>query len=141
MWSVSWPLFHQHALILCDKLKEAGVKPDTILAITRGGLVPAAIVARQLGVGRVETVGVKTYSKREREVPLLIKYPVRLDGRVLVVDDLVDTGATASFVRLMLPPNSVIAAVYSKPAGRRFADFVGVERERNDEWIIFPWEA
>ena len=99
-----------------------------IVAITRGGLIPAAIIARELDVRLVESVSIVAYAagssgsliEEERGgAPVVIKPPAAAgDGSgFLIVDDLVDTGATARVVRALLP-RAHFAAVYAKPAGR-----------------------
>src|SRR3954451_6281442 len=99
---VSWDQFHRDARALAWRLAEAGPFV-ALVCITRGGLVPAAIVARELGIRVIETVCVSSYDHVAQGELRLLK-PVAPDigalggGRgkgVLVVDDLVDTGKTA----------------------------------------------
>ena len=116
---VSWDQFHRDARALAWRLAAAGPF-DTIVCITRGGLVPAAVVARELNVRTIETVC----------------------GRgkgVLIVDDLVDTGKTAKMVRELLP-QAHFATVYAKPMGRPQVDTFITEVSQ-DTWIYFPWDT
>ncbi len=117
-----------------------------IVAVTRGGLVPAAIVARELDVRVVETVCVIGYgpddSKPEQAAKTeVIKPPAQVgDGEGwLVVDDLVDTGRTAEVVRGLMP-RAHFAAVYAKPLGRPLVDTFITEVSQ-DTWIYFPWDV
>jgi xanthine phosphoribosyltransferase len=121
-----------------------------IVAITRGGLIPAAIVARELDVRLVETVSVLSYAadssgtlteEERRGAPVVIKPPAAAGdgGGYLIVDDLVDTGATARVVRALLP-RAHFAAVYAKPAGREVVDTYITEVSQ-DTWILFPWDT
>src|SRR5438552_14341372 len=105
---VSWDQFHRDARALAWRLAAAG--PFTaIVAITRGGLVPAAIVARELNVRLIETVCVESYRDYTKQGELQVLKGVtasivELRGKgVLIVDDLVDTGKTAKVVRELLP--------------------------------------
>jgi xanthine phosphoribosyltransferase len=138
--TVTWDRVHRDAVDLASLL--AGMAPFAgIVAVARGGLVPAAIVARVLRCRLVETVSVASYEGESPGAPAVIKRPDAAgDGTgFLVVDDLVDTGATAGLVRAMLP-KAHFACLYAKPAGRSLADtFVTLVHQ--DTWIVFPWET
>jgi xanthine phosphoribosyltransferase len=143
--TVSWDEFHRDAQALAERL--AGFGPwRGIVAISRGGLVPATIIARALNIRVVETVSVVAYdqlSRGEEEAlgePKVTKLPdFAGDGEgFLIVDDLVDTGTTARVVRALLP-KARFACVYAKPAGRGLADNVFKEVSQ-DTWIVLPWE-
>jgi len=140
---VSWDQFHRDARALAWRLAAAG--PFTaIVAITRGGLVPAAIVARELNVRLIETVCVESYRDYTTQGELSVlkgvaESIVRLGGKgVLIVDDLVDTGKTARIVRDILP-KAHFATVYAKPMGRPLVDTFITEVSQ-DTWIYFPWD-
>ncbi len=141
---VSWDQFHRDARALAWRLSGAG--PFTALVcITRGGLVPAAIVARELGIRMIETVCIASYHDYETQGSLEVIKGVSAsvgdvgDGKgVLVVDDLVDTGKTAQLVRNMLP-EAHFATVYAKPLGRPLVDTFVTEVSQ-DTWIYFPWD-
>src|SRR5947208_11577321 len=115
---VSWDQFHRDARALAWRLAEAGPF-KAVVCITRGGLVPAAIVARELGIRVIETVCISSYDHMTRgELRLLktVAADIRALGSgrgkgVLVVDDLVDTGKTAKLVRDLLP-EAHFSAVY-----------------------------
>jgi xanthine phosphoribosyltransferase len=143
---VSWDQFHRDARALAWRLSGEGPF-EAIVCITRGGLVPAAIVARELGTRLIETVCVASYLdyKNQSELTVLkgVAPAVRGlgDGQgkgVLVVDDLTDTGKTAKIVRDMLP-NAHFATVYAKPAGRPMVHTFVTEVSQ-DTWIYFPWD-
>ena len=143
---VSWDQFHRDARALAWRLADAGPF-EAIVCITRGGLVPAAIVSRELGTRVIETVCVASYhdytSQGELRVLKSIAPNVASLGGpggkgVLVVDDLVDTGKTAKVVREMLP-NAHFATVYAKPLGRPLVDTFVTEVSQ-DTWIYFPWD-
>ena len=141
---VSWDQFHRDARALAWRLASAGPF-DALVAVTRGGLVPAAIVARELGVRMIETVCIASYHDYKTQGGLTVLKTVapeiaRLDAgaKVLIVDDLVDTGATAKLVREMLP-HAHFATVYAKPLGRPMVDTFITEVSQ-DTWIYFPWD-
>lgn len=141
---VSWDQFHRDARALAWRL--AGKEFRAMVCITRGGLVPAAIVSRELGLRLIETVCIASYHDYQAQGSLdIIKgvSPAVLDlgdegASVLVVDDLVDTGKTAQMVRSMLP-KAHIATVYAKPLGRPVVDTFVTEVSQ-DTWIYFPWD-
>jgi len=134
---VSWEQLHRDAKALAWRLSEKGPWGQ-IVAITRGGLVPAAIVARELDVRMVDTICVSSYDHKVRGDIRILK-GVPGDGTdTLIVDDLVDTGKTAKMVRDMLP-KAHFATVYAKPAGRPLVDTFVTEVSQ-DTWIHFPWD-
>ncbi|MCC5979312.1 MAG: xanthine phosphoribosyltransferase [Salinarimonas sp.] len=143
---VSWDQFHRDARALAWRLSAAGPF-EGIVCITRGGLVPAAIVARELELRLIETVCIASYHDYQKQGSLNvikdIAPAVRNLGKgegdgVLVVDDLTDTGKTARVVREMLP-KAHFATVYAKPAGRPLVDTFVTEVSQ-DTWIYFPWD-
>jgi xanthine phosphoribosyltransferase len=111
-----------------------------IVAVTRGGLVPAAIVARELDIRLVDTVCVFSYNWQDQRGEIEILKSIDHDGAGwLIIDDLVDTGRTAESVRQMLP-QAHFATVYAKPAGRPLVDTFITEVSQ-DTWILFPWDS
>ena len=143
IFPVSWDQFHRDSRALAWRLHEAGPF-EAIVCITRGGLVPAAIVARELNVRLIETVCVASYQnyKNEGELKIIkgVSPEVRAKGKAaLIVDDLVDTGKTARVVRDLLP-EAHFAAVYAKPMGRPLVDTFITEVSQ-DTWIYFPWDT
>jgi xanthine phosphoribosyltransferase len=143
IFPVSWDQFHRDARALAWRLAAAGPF-KAVVCITRGGLVPAAIVARELGVRVIESVSIASYHEYDQQGGLQVLKPVCADilatngEGVLVVDDLVDTGRTAREVRDMLP-KAHFATVYAKPAGRPLVDTFITEVSQ-DTWIYFPWD-
>jgi len=113
-----------------------------VVAITRGGMAPAMIVARELDIRTVDTISVKSYNHQEQSQPKVIKEPdmsVVGDGTgVLIIDDLVDTGKTLEVVRALMP-KAHVATVYAKPKGRPMVDTFITEVSQ-DTWIFFPWD-
>ena len=140
---VSWDQLHRDARALAWRLmdleRRSGGPWHGIVAITRGGLVPAAIVARELEVRLIDTFCVASYDgQRIGEVRILKDVPGDGAGW-LIIDDLVDTGQTARAVRERLP-KAHLATVYAKPAGRPLVDTFVTEVSQ-DTWILFPWDT
>jgi xanthine phosphoribosyltransferase len=143
---VSWDQFHRDARALAWRLSGAGPF-EAIVCVTRGGLVPAAIVARELEIRLIETVCVAHYHEYQKQGAGMVLKGVAESiagigegGKgVLIVDDLVDTGKTAKVVRDMLP-KAHFATVYAKPMGRPMVDTFITEVSQ-DTWIYFPWDT
>jgi xanthine phosphoribosyltransferase len=143
---VSWDQFHRDCRALTWRLNEGGPF-HAVIAITRGGLVPAAIVARELNVRMIETVCVVSYREYKNQGDLSVLKGIAPEvavlhangKRVLIVDDLVDTGKTARVVRDLLP-DAHFATVYAKPMGRPLVDTFITEVSQ-DTWIYFPWDT
>ncbi|MEM7076598.1 MAG: xanthine phosphoribosyltransferase [Pseudomonadota bacterium] len=141
---VSWDQLHRDARALAwrlqDKTPADGWK--TLVAVTRGGMVPAMIVARELDIRRIDTIGVRSYDHRTQHAPVVIKSPdpdiIGTGSGVLVVDDLADTGRTLDLVRDMMP-EAHVATLYAKPMGRDRAHTYVTEVSQ-DTWIFFPWD-
>jgi len=139
-FTVTWDQLHRDAKALAWRL--IARRPLTgIVAITRGGLIPAAIIARELEIRLVESVSVVTYDEEARGEPSVTKFPTAAgDGTgFLVIDDLVDSGATVRKVRELLP-KAHFACIYAKPAGRALIDSFVTEVSQ-DTWILFPWDT
>jgi xanthine phosphoribosyltransferase len=143
IFPVSWDEFHRDSRALAWRLNGAGPF-KAIVAVARGGLVPAAIVARELGIRLVDSFCVASYHEETKQGELAILKEVAPDliengGKgVLVVDDLVDTGKTGRSVRERLP-DAHFATVYAKPQGRPLVDTF-ITEDRQDTWIDCPWD-
>jgi xanthine phosphoribosyltransferase len=138
-YPVSWEQLHRDSRALAWKLLEIDYFKG-IVAITRGGLVPAAIVARELDVRLVDTVCISGYDWQDQRGEVEVLKPLNHDGNgLLIIDDLVDTGRTAKVVRDMLP-RARFATVYAKPAGKPLVDDYVTEVSQNT-WILFPWDS
>jgi xanthine phosphoribosyltransferase len=143
---VSWDQIHRDARALAWRLQGQGPEPEgawrAVVGITRGGLVPAMIVSRELDIRVVDTISVKSYNHQSQMQPRVIKAPqadLMGDGSgILIVDDLVDTGKTLELVRALYP-KAHFATVYAKPSGRPMVDTYITEVSQ-DTWIFFPWD-
>jgi xanthine phosphoribosyltransferase len=142
---VSWDQIHRDSRALAWRLDGRG--PDdgawrAVVAITRGGMAPAMIVARELDIRTVDTISIKSYNHQNQGAAQVIKSPqaeLMGDGSgILIVDDLVDSGKTLEVVR-KLYPRAHFATVYAKPSGKPQVDSYITEVSQ-DTWIFFPWD-
>ena len=137
-YPISWEQLHRDSKALARRLVE--LQPwKGIVAITRGGLVPASIIARELEIRLVDTICVSSYDFQQLGAPHVLKSPETDSKGWLLIDDLVDTGNTARIVRDLLP-KAHFATVYAKPAGRPVVDTFITEVSQ-DTWILFPWDT
>ncbi|MCB1353648.1 MAG: xanthine phosphoribosyltransferase [Rhodobacteraceae bacterium] len=144
---VSWDQIHRDARALAWRLDKHGPGPEGawrgIIAITRGGMAPAMIIARELDIREIDTISVKSYDWQQQADAVVLKAPnaefMGPEGEgILVIDDLVDTGKTLELVR-KLYPKAHFATVYAKPKGREMVDTYVTEVSQ-DTWIFFPWD-
>ena len=143
---VSWDQIHRDARALAWRLDKQG--PDdgawrAVVAVTRGGMAPAMIAARELDIRVVDTISVKSYDHQAQSSAVVLKHPnpelMKDEGLgVLVIDDLVDSGKTLELVR-QIYPRAHYATVYAKPSGRPMVDTFITEVSQ-DTWIFFPWD-
>jgi xanthine phosphoribosyltransferase len=143
---VSWEQMHRDSRALAWRLDRQGPGEGgawkAVVAITRGGMVPACIIARELNIRVVDTISIKSYEHQTRSEATILKRPdaeMMGDGEgVLVIDDLVDSGGTFGVVRAAYP-KAHFAAVYAKPKGKPMVDSYITEVSQ-DTWIFFPWD-
>ncbi len=147
---VSWDQLHRDARALAWRLQGHGPEDGgwkAVVAITRGGMAPAMIIARELDIRTVDTISVKSYhsgggkADQRREAQVLKSPDAALVGDgdgILIIDDLVDSGKTLELVR-SLYPKAHVATVYAKPMGKPMVDSYITEVSQ-DTWIFFPWD-
>jgi hypoxanthine phosphoribosyltransferase len=132
---------------LATAVHEDGYRPDVILAIARGGLIVAAALGYALGVKNTYTMNVEFYTGVDERLPVPMILPpapelVDLeDARILVADDVADTGATLALVKAFCGSRVGevrFATLYEKPHSTVKCEYVW---RRTDRWIEFPWSA
>ncbi|HMW51710.1 MAG TPA: xanthine phosphoribosyltransferase [Rhodocyclaceae bacterium] len=141
---ISWPELHRDTRLLCHQLMEKGPFKG-IIAIARGGLIPAALVARELEIRLIDTICAASYEADNDDTAQTVRREVKIlkgiehdgDG-YLLIDDLVDTGNTARIIRAQLP-KAYFATLYAKPMGRQVVDLC-IKEFSQDKWIYFPWD-
>jgi len=143
---ISWPELHRDTRVLCHTLMERGPFKG-IIAIARGGMIPAALVARELEIRLLDTICASSYDESvdDGEGAQIMRSEVKVlkgvdhDGEgYLLIDDLVDTGNTARVIRKLLP-KAFFATLYAKPKGRDVVDLC-VKEFSQDKWVYFPWD-
>ena len=139
---VTWAEVHRDSKYLVRKLMPLGPWQG-IVALTRGGLVPAAIIAREMEIRVVDTLCISSYEEQRQGKLSVLKVPERAveskgEGWLLI-DDLVDTGTTAQEARTILP-KAHFATVYAKPQGLPHVDTFTHEVSQ-DVWVFFPWDT
>ena len=144
---LTWPLFHQASRDLARDIAADGYRPDLILAIARGGLFVAGALGYAMDVKNLHLINVEFYiGVDERlDMPVVlppVPQPVDLSGaRVLVADDVADTGATLHLVKQFCEGHVAevrCAVIYEKPRSSVHCDYVW---RRTDRWINFPWSV
>ena len=138
-YPISWEQLHRDAKALSWRLHGQKTEWKGIVAVTRGGLVPAAVIARELGIHMIDTVCITSYDWKNQGEVQILKSVKGSGEELLIIDDLVDTGTTAKVVRKMLP-DAYFATVYAKPAGKPLVDAYITEVSQ-DTWILFPWDS
>ena len=141
----TWNEIARKVLILCDQIKKSRFEPDVLVFVLRGGAPVATMVSDCLGVREIAGVRARLYSsvgKAGDEVK--IEQPLTIDirdKRVLIVDDVADTGKTldAIFKHLMekKPKEIRVATIHFKPWSIFKPDYFV---EETDYWIVYPWE-
>lgn len=135
---VSWEDMHRSSRQLAAMLLKEGKQYRAIVAVSRGGLVPAAILARELNIRLVDTICISSYDHDNQRSLKIIKDVLDDADDILIVDDLVDTGNTAKVIRDKFP-NAKFVTVYAKPQGKPLVDLY-VTDIAQDTWIHLPWD-
>ena len=163
-----WQRFGEAARDLARTVHTSGWMPDLVIAVARGGLVPAGSIAYALGVKAMGTMNVEFYTDIEETLPDPVVLPPLLDtsvlagAKVLVVDDVADSGRTLQVVMTLLregtaspqgagdaerptplrvahlPSEARSAVLYTKPRSIIEPDY---SWRHTDRWISFPWSA
>lgn len=136
---INWSDFHQDVKNLCAKIKQSG-EYDKIVAISRGGLVPAGIIAYELNIRNTSVINIATYVGAEHLKLDEVDRPEavgKVDEKTLIVDDLADSGQTFRVMRRQFPTGRYVT-VYAKEKGKKEVDLYA--RDVPDEWIVFPWD-
>lgn len=136
---VSWEEFHNHTKLLAEKIKVSG-DYNKIIAISRGGLLPAGIISYELDIRNTHAVNISSYDGEQHRNLSDIELDIgagEVDGKTLIIDDLSDTGTTLRLLRKAFP-QAKFATVYAKPNGVDDVDIYA--HAIPDKWVVFPWD-
>jgi uncharacterized protein len=145
--TLTWEDFGSACRKLAIRIHADGYRPDLILAIARGGLFPAGGLGYALGIKNLYVINVEFYTGVDERLPMPVvlppvPHPVDLSGaRVLITDDVADTGATLRLVKDFCAKHVAevrCAVIYEKPRSIVTCEYVW---RRTDLWIDFPWSA
>lgn len=136
---------------LCQRLADQlrGQKFDLFLAISRGGLIPAGLLAKRLKHFHVLVASVMYYDERDQrlEHPVLLEFPAEpvLHGKtVLIVDDVWDSGQTIAFIEKIVVRaggQPKVATLHFKPQRSEVDGHPDFYAEETQAWIVYPWES
>ncbi|MGC8572919.1 MAG: purine phosphoribosyltransferase [Caldisphaera sp.] len=142
---LSWEDIENDINVIGEKILKSGYRPDVIISILRGGVIPGRLLADRLGIDDIGSMEIKLYiaAGQKGERPYM-RQPVTLpikDKKVLLVDDVSDSGLTLEFaiqaISLYMPSEIKTTTLYMKPWTRLVPDFYA---EEVDKWVVFPWE-
>ena len=136
---ISWEEFHRHTKALASQIKARG-DFNKIIAISRGGLLPAGILAYELDIRNSQAINISSYDGDQARPDEQIEISAAVgpvDNKTLIVDDLSDSGRTFKLLRPLFP-QACFAAVYAKPKGAAVTDIYAADIP--DQWIVFPWD-
>lgn len=144
---LTWEGFGRASRELAQIIADSGFKPEIIVAVARGGLLPAGALSYSLGVKLSDAINVEFYTDVHETLPDPVLLAPLLDTdnlagkNLLVVDDVADSGRTLSLVIDILTQHGAdvrSAVIYGKPRSVVDPDYVW---RRTDQWIVFPWSA
>jgi hypoxanthine phosphoribosyltransferase len=144
---MTWDDLGVGARELAERIHADGYEPDVILAIARGGLLLAGALAYALGVKNTYTMNVEFYTGEDERLPapiVLPPVPALVDlaeARLLIADDVADTGETLALVKGFCDgkvAEARTAVLYEKPRSIVACDYVW---RTTEAWITFPWSA
>jgi hypoxanthine phosphoribosyltransferase len=143
---ISWQTVLNLSYRLAEKIQNSGFKPDIIIAIARGGFVPARLLCDHLDIYNLTSMRIEHYQAGSQKMPSArLSIPLSVDVKnknVLVVDDVDDTGETIKLaiehVRSFSPADIKLAVIHYKTTSPLAPDFFGGSI-RNWRWLIYPW--
>ena len=144
---LTWEGFGIASRELAQQIVNSGFEPDIIIAVARGGLLPAGALSYAMGVKLSDAINVEFYTDVEETLPdpVLLEPLLDVDSirnkKLLVVDDVADSGRTLALVLDLLAKEGAdcrSAVLYGKSRSEISPDYVW---KRTDDWIVFPWSA
>lgn len=144
---LTWETFGTATDELATRIHASGFSPEVLIAVARGGMIPGGALTYSLGVKLTDAINVEFYTDVEETLPDPVLLAPMLDTdsirgrRILVVDDVADSGRTLALVLKLLRGFGAevrSAVLYAKPSTVVHPDFVW---KQTDRWIVFPWSA
>lgn len=144
---LTWNDFAVMSRELAQEIADSGFNPEVLIGVARGGMIPAGALTYSLGVKLTDAINVEFYTDVEATLPdpVLLAPMLDIDSirgkRVLVVDDVVDSGRTLALVLELLTKFGAevrSAVIYEKPTTSVKPDFVW---KSTSKWIVFPWSV
>jgi hypoxanthine phosphoribosyltransferase len=145
---ISWARFQKLSQLLVDKITASGFDPDLIIAIGRGGYIPARLLSDYLDIMDITTFKIEHYRGSYKHSSAVVKYPltdnVVIDGRrILVVDDVSDSGDTFTIANKHIAkrgsPKQIKTAVLHHKTTSIYTPDYYAQRVIKWRWIIYPW--
>lgn len=136
---INWEDFHAQVKILAAKIRAAG-EFNRIIAISRGGLIPAGILAYELDIRNCDVINMSSYDGENKRQDGEIEIKGQLsdvDEKSLIIDDLSDSGRTLDLLHQQYPKATRVC-VYAKPKGQASCEIFA--QSLPDQWIVFPWD-
>lgn len=144
---LTWDLFGEASRALAQQVADSGYRPDIILGVARGGLLPAASMAYALNVKNVFMISVEFYTGVDERLDFPVMLPPLLNAveiagaQLLVTDDVADTGGTLKMVKDFCADHVAdvrCAVIYEKPPSVVKCEYVW---RRTERWVNFPWST
>ncbi|TFC42485.1 phosphoribosyltransferase [Cryobacterium sp. TMT2-10] len=144
---LDWGVFADASRQLATDVLASGFQPDVVIAIARGGLLLAGAMSYALGTKNCGSINVQFYTGVDERLPVPVLSGPMLDApsltglRVLLVDDVSDSGNTLAMVVALLREAACevrTATLFTKPRTVLVPDFTWCETDR---WIVFPWSS
>lgn len=135
---------------VCQKIREDNFKPELLVGLARGGLIPLGFLAgdRMLNNRNVRIINLQSYSDDRQQSGIELLFPICIEEfkkfkSILVIDDLVDSGKSMAFVHSLLKKDLDMpiktAVLFYKQRSTFKPDYFAEKVE--NEWIVFPWEG
>ena len=144
---LTWQGYGDASRELAQMVVDSGFTPDVVVAIARGGLPVGGAISYALGIKALGTMNVEFYTDIDERLPAPIILPPLLDTaymkglKVLIADDVADTGETLALVTELMSQHAGevrTVTLFAKPRSIIDPDYVW---RRTDKWITFPWSA
>lgn len=140
-YRISWDKIQEDCREIARRLLSEKKSWNKIIAVTRGGLIPAGLFAREMDIHEIDTVCISSYCIKDQGELTVIKNAegISIDKDTIIIDDLCDTGTTAKVIKKMFPEIPFVT-LYVKPLGKEYPDYF-LEEVSQNTWVLFPWDT